>query len=92
MTRACYALTCLLMALGGPSQAQSPTNTRAYCLGSSYLETCPFVDGYQHTYGEDLSSEQAVGRCKRDRSAWAVVCGGAGRPAAANSSDPTRRW
>jgi hypothetical protein len=59
MTRACYALTCLLAILTVPSLAQSPTNSRAYCLGDSYLETCPFVDGYHDTYGEDLSSVPA---------------------------------
>ena len=59
MTRASYALTCLLLVLTGPSLAQSPTNSRAYCLGNSYLETCPFVDGYHDTYREELSTEPA---------------------------------
>ena len=59
MTRASYALTCLLLVLTVPSLAQSPTNSRAYCLGNSYLETCPFVDGYHDTYQEDLSTEPA---------------------------------
>ena len=56
MTRACYALTLLLVALGGSLLVTSPArcqiSTDYHRCGSCYHETCPFVDGYIQTHGE----------------------------------------
>ncbi|MHB8973559.1 MAG: hypothetical protein ACYC3X_25305 [Pirellulaceae bacterium] len=65
MTRVCYALTLLLLSLGGPlavtSPAQCQTNADDYGFGSRYYyyKTCPAVDGYIQTHGEDYQPELA---------------------------------
>lgn len=53
MTRACFALTLLLVALGGSLSVTSParcqTTADYHRYGSCYHEACPIVDGYIQT-------------------------------------------
>lgn len=62
MTRACYSLTLLLVALGGALLVTSPARCQPsfdyYQYGSCYHEMCPFQDGHVATHEEDIQSTQ----------------------------------
>ncbi|MHB0959096.1 MAG: hypothetical protein ACYC0X_27465 [Pirellulaceae bacterium] len=64
MTRACYSLALLLVALGGSSlaatsQAQCRTSADEHQFGYGYDASCPFSDGYIQTHEEDFESDLA---------------------------------
>ena len=81
MTRACYSLALLLIALGGSLVVTSPakcqTSTDDYRFGFRIDETCPFVDGYIQTHGEDfqpvLADDATCDPDLRGRSVVAVL-------------------
>ena len=81
MTRACYSLALLLVALGGSLVVTSPakcqTSADDYRFGFRNDETCPFVDGYIQTHGEDfqpvLADDATCDPDLRGRSVVAVL-------------------
>jgi hypothetical protein len=62
MTRACYALTLLLVALGGSLLVTSPARCQMSTdydrCGQSYHEICPLMDGYIETHEEVIQPAQ----------------------------------